>query len=361
MMGKSIRLRQQGVALITAILVVALATIAAVAIHNKQQLNMRRTENLVHADQAYLYTLGGEQWASQFLLKDTDMQVDHGAEDWATPLPPIPVEGGSISGFITDASSGFPINTLVDATGAKSPFHVKVFQQLSEQIFENNPGVANLLVDWLDNNSDVTLGVGGNGAEDTDYQNLQRHPFRAANRPVSSVSELMLILRMSEDAANLRNDYAAMFPKSGPPLVNALPGDATININSASQVLLTSMVLAVTDVDQTMAQDIVAKVITKRDEEAKDFKGLKDLTVLLDELNGQLQNKLKNPDTNPTGALQDVHKQDIEALKKLLSTGSKYYLVQSQAKIGRMEMTLMSLVKRDQNKVTTLRRGLGTL
>ena len=46
--------RQRGVALITALLVVALATVAAVAMATRQQLDIRRTGNLLHGEQAYL-------------------------------------------------------------------------------------------------------------------------------------------------------------------------------------------------------------------------------------------------------------------------------------------------------------------
>lgn len=59
----TLKYKQTGVALITAMLVVALASVAAVAMTSRQQLDIRRTGNILHADQAYLYALGGELWA----------------------------------------------------------------------------------------------------------------------------------------------------------------------------------------------------------------------------------------------------------------------------------------------------------
>lgn len=348
--------KQRGVALITAILIVALASIAAAAMFSKQQLNTRRTENMVHSDQAYLYTLGAEQWASQVLLQDSDMKIDHASESWATPLPPIPVDGGSISGFIIDATSGFPLNNLVDANGAHSKYYVAAFKQLTEQLFDNNPGVSNLVLDWLDKNSDVTLGD-GIGAEDTEYQNLQDRPFRAANRPMSSASELKLILRLSEDASNLKNDYAALFPRTGPALVNALPIGTKININSAPRVILTSLAMSIGGMDQSTAESIVADTIKDRDKEPiTTTNGFK--TALRTELEAKLRANAGN-----TGAavLPPERIKEIDAVVAMLSVGSEYFLVQSTGKIGRIELQLHSLVKREQNKVTTLRRGLGAL
>jgi len=89
------------VALITVLLVVSLATIAAVAMASRQQLDIRRAENLLDADQADLYAQGAEQWAEQLLARDAKRsQVDTLGEDWAKTLPAIPVEGGAIAAAI---------------------------------------------------------------------------------------------------------------------------------------------------------------------------------------------------------------------------------------------------------------------
>ena len=54
---------QQGVALVTALLVVALATVAAVAMATRLHVDVRRTANLVHGEQSYAYALAAESWA----------------------------------------------------------------------------------------------------------------------------------------------------------------------------------------------------------------------------------------------------------------------------------------------------------
>ena len=57
------RRRQLGVALLTALLVTAIAALAATAMAARQHLDSRRTLNVVQFDQAYLFALGVESWA----------------------------------------------------------------------------------------------------------------------------------------------------------------------------------------------------------------------------------------------------------------------------------------------------------
>ena len=86
-------IRQRGVAIITALLIVAIATTVSISISTRLQLDVRRTGNVVAGDQAYLYTLAAESWSQRILKQDRkDSEIDHLGEDWAIELPPLPVE-----------------------------------------------------------------------------------------------------------------------------------------------------------------------------------------------------------------------------------------------------------------------------
>ena len=54
---------ERGVALVTALLVVSLATVAAAAMATRLHVDMRRTANLLHSEQAYAYAIAAESWA----------------------------------------------------------------------------------------------------------------------------------------------------------------------------------------------------------------------------------------------------------------------------------------------------------
>ena len=64
--------KQAGVALLTAILVLALAAIAATSIAANHELSIRRTENIVFGSKVWSYLHGGEAWAKVILARDLD-------------------------------------------------------------------------------------------------------------------------------------------------------------------------------------------------------------------------------------------------------------------------------------------------
>ena len=69
--------KQQGIALLTALFIFSLVAIAAVSMAERQSLDIRRTENMLHYDQAYMYALGGEKWAVRLLIdEDDDKNID---------------------------------------------------------------------------------------------------------------------------------------------------------------------------------------------------------------------------------------------------------------------------------------------
>jgi type II secretory pathway component PulK len=59
--------RQRGVALITAVLMVALATILAINVTFRGMVDQRRSSNLFAFDQGFEVALGAEAWAADFL------------------------------------------------------------------------------------------------------------------------------------------------------------------------------------------------------------------------------------------------------------------------------------------------------
>jgi general secretion pathway protein K len=219
--------RQRGAALITAILVVALATAIAASLTWDLFLDQRRAFGRVAVDQGMMYSLGAESWARQVLREDAqDNNVDHPREPWAMQIAPLPVEGGQIQGRIEDQNGRFNLNNLVDAAGATDPRAVEGFRRLLMAL-ELDTRLADRMADWIDRDLEPNF---PDGAEDSEYLS-RRPPFRAANRPVTSVSELLLV-----------------YPELGPagfarlrPYVTALPRGTRININTAlPEVLLTT-------------------------------------------------------------------------------------------------------------------------
>jgi general secretion pathway protein K len=219
--------RQRGTALITAILVVALATAIAASLTWELFLDQRRAFGRVAVDQGLMYSLGAEGWARQILRDDAqDNRVDHPGEAWATRIPPLPIEGGQIQGRLEDLNGRFNLNNLVDGAGATDPVAVEGFRRLL-MVLELDVRLADRMADWIDRDLDPNF---PDGAEDAEYLS-RTPPFRAANRPVTSVSEVMLVFPELGQAG-----YARLRP-----FITALPRGTPININTAlPEVLLTA-------------------------------------------------------------------------------------------------------------------------
>ena len=129
-----VKYREQGVALITVMLILALATILAVSMSSRQQLDIHRSANVFNFEQAYQYVLGGESWAKQILKRDfNDNKIDSFEDDWATVLPPLPIEGGQMSGQIEDLQARFNLNNLVQ-NGKPNKLYVERFKRLLRNI-----------------------------------------------------------------------------------------------------------------------------------------------------------------------------------------------------------------------------------
>jgi general secretion pathway protein K len=231
---------QRGVALVTALLVVALATVAAVAMATRLHVDMRRAGNLLHGEQAYTYALAAESWAQVILQRDSeDNKTDSYQDDWATSLPPIAVEGGLVDGRIDDLQGRFNVNNLVGDNGAVDAPNLKYFEQLLERL-QLEPSLATALVDWIDSDLDVTF---PGGVEDETYL-LQDPPYRAANRRLVDISELRLVQGFTPEIIEILA-----------PHVTALPSATLINVNTATpEVLLALHVeLDPTDIDTLIA------------------------------------------------------------------------------------------------------------
>jgi len=208
---------QRGVAVITAILIVALVTSVIVAMLWQNAVRLRQMENLKEMAQAEAVGLAAVDWARAILAEDAKKNaVDHLGEPWAMPVPPIAAEGGKVSGRITDQQGLYNLNNLAPGGIANEP-EVLAFQRLLGS-FGLPPELANALVDWIDKDSTVRYPGGG---EDTDYLSLEP-PHRTANQPLTEVSRLYRVKGWNAAAVEALRPY-----------VTALPTATKINLNTA--------------------------------------------------------------------------------------------------------------------------------
>ena len=228
------RRRQRGVALVMAVLIVALATILAAEVGFRGYLDQRRTVNSFLLDQSFEIAMGGEAWAADALRRDKmqSSKTDDFTEEWATPIPPIPLEdvGGEFEGQLEDLQGRFNLNDLVtfDQAGVSTVNApaVKRFERLLT-LLEIEPKWAGYIADWIDSDTDAAF---PDGAEDPVYTNLSP-PYRTANMPITRASELLAL-----------PDFGAERYRKLAPFVTALPPGQPINVCTASPELLDAMI-----------------------------------------------------------------------------------------------------------------------
>ncbi len=106
--------KQQGVALITVMLIVALSSIIAAQMTTRLQTQMQRSTNISFNQQAYWYAMGAEAFSKRVLLKafKDEPKVTHLEQIWAQEGTSYPVDFGEISGEISDLQSCLNLNAL---------------------------------------------------------------------------------------------------------------------------------------------------------------------------------------------------------------------------------------------------------
>lgn len=218
---------QRGVAVLTAMLVVTVGTLIAVNMMWSASLDQRRASAGLAADQGLAYLHGAEAWAGDILRQDMvdSPQSDHLGEIWALELPPLPVEGGVISGRIEDLHGRFNLNNLVTPQGEVDLVSQAQFQRLLASL-GLDPAIAGVVVDWLDADAEPNF---PDGAEDDAYAAIIP-PYRTPNWPITSASELTAMIGIEAEG------YRALIP-----YVTALPSGTTLNVNTASAPVLASL------------------------------------------------------------------------------------------------------------------------
>lgn len=325
--------RQRGIALITSLLVVAIATVVAVEIAARERLDIRRTQNIIAQDQAYDLALAAELWAID-LLK-TDLQdrenpnVDGAMDNWAQNIMLPPYEGATLGMRIEDLQGRFNINNLSEyphERGQWTPLqqlHVERFKRLLTLVMEANEIQLEIdldtlvlrVLDWLDGDVQVRTEAGG-GAEDLTYLGTEDGPpYRAANQMMASPTELMLVAGFTPQL------YRALEPH-----ITALPNSATsINVNTA-----TPMVLRALDrrIDETLAENLMKVRLEEPWDSPGAFKGTNGVPA----------------DINTAG----------------LGVQTNYFAYRGQVQLGPAVVNLHSLIDRS-NGVRVLARARQTL
>ena len=301
-------MKQRGVALITAIVLVAIATVLAVHIGTRAALDLRRTMGIAALDQGWQVALGAEAWAAE-VLSDDEPDTDNLSEAWAQPLPPLPIDGGEVRGALEDMEGRFNLNNLVTSERDINEDQLEIFLRLLARIGAQ-PRWAQLMADWLDQDTVPAP----EGAEDGTYLS-QNPPYRAANVLVTTTTEMMALPGMTREEFERIRPYVA-----------ALPVGTKINVCTAKPPVLASLLESGTDFGD-------AELLASNRREGC-FPAINDMP-----LDAQAQ----------------------QALRLVADEKSDWFRAVTAVRIGTSEFTLYSLIDRSTGtSIRTVLRSTGT-
>ncbi|KEZ79031.1 type II secretion system minor pseudopilin GspK [Salinisphaera hydrothermalis] len=303
---------QRGIALLTAMLIVALAAIISAAMISRMTLAMHRSGNIWNAEQAWWYGIGIENWLGTKLREDArHSKTDNLQELWARPVDYLPIDGGSISGQIIDLQGRFNLNNLVlgDPKTSEAEF-VRLIQAVSDTDEVTARTIAQSAHDWIDSDINPTRPY---GAEDDYYLGLSP-AYRTGNTLMVSPSELRAVRGMTP-----------LLYRELAPYISALPTATAINVDTAPAPVLQ----AIAQLPQGTGKKLVAMRSGSPWQSIKSFRAA---------------NPLAGRDTD----------------KASLSVSTQYFLVAGRIKVGDGTTQFYSVLHRDSSgAVNVIRQATG--
>ena len=310
---------QQGIALITILVMVALATILAATIAKKQSNTAENTAYLIRQDQSLLYAKSAEAFFSELLVQDAQdsAQVDHLGETWAKPMPAFPVEDGYISGELQDESGKFNLNNLVKADGTPDENVQKWFEKLLVRV--GLPAeLSQAVIDWQDPDDQPN---GAMGAESSYYQGLQP-PYLAPNTQFHSIEELKRLRGFEGKNFDLIKPYISALPTTQ---------STKININTAPALVLAS-------IDEKLDQHAIEEQLKAKFAKMEYFNSANDLWSL--------------------DAFKNIDPDNKQRVMSLLDVKSNYFQAHIEVMLSERKRQFSSSLMRKDKHVFVYSRSL---
>ena len=335
--------KQRGVALLAAMILVLAVTMILSNIFYRHQIEVSQAMASLHSDQALLIALSGEGWAMELLAEDPKggqpNQSDHYGEIWAQALPLLPVEGGTLTGCISDLQSKINVNNFrfygSQGQGSKRSLQADLNQLENMNIVKTwlnllnlfeiptSPARAATIIDWVDGDSAVTSSW---GAEQPDYEGFEP-PRMVLNDEISDASELADIAGYNVQEVQMLMPWISALPVTGPqksgPMVNT-----PININTASNELLLAL-------GGSFGQQFVDAVV-----EGRPFS---DIDTFEDHVENYLGLVVIDSKGKTIEKAKQIWSQD------LVSVATAHFKLYLKAEIGEAEIEVTSIMKRSGN------------
>ncbi len=299
--------RQRGVAIISVLLTVVLATIIISGLLMREHTTVRSVENRLALTQTRWVERAAIDWSKVILAADArQAKVDHLGEPWAVPVAETRLDetvtagaridddtrAATLSGEIVDAQSRFNVNSLVSIAPDGTPSLVDSRRRVMEALLRVL-GQPVALADGIAARVLAAVPSPDGGA--------------AGALPLTRIGDLRSVRGMRDETLEALEPFLMFLPPTA--------GATTINVNTAPPEVLAA---AIEELDLARARALVEA------RERTPFNTLDEMRSFI----------------TPTPSSLD---------NALLDVASRYFLVRGLIRFGRVESTSETLLERESN------------
>jgi len=353
--GQSLKQRQQGVALITVLVVFSIALVIVLSAGMRDCLDLRKASAQLETMNANQFALGAEELARQVLYEDLEKdeeKVEKGEREvealdtldeiWALKAPPLATDEGHVEIKIIDAYSKFNLNSLADAPerqgqvtapqeGTDFRLSRSRFIRMLEVLKVEELGDATIkelsdaIFDWVDGDDQSRTF----DTEDDGYLGLE-DPYRTNNFRFGSIEELLLVRGMNPQI------YARLKP-----YITLLPVQTfNVNLNTIEPVLFASLF------DSAMTLELAEEVLRQRGKEGWEEQG----AFVTDFCDNNTYNEEARRPVARARAGGGQGSGDAVECREVGDFVSEYFEVWAKAQYGDRNVTLISLLRRNRDE-----------
>lgn len=208
--------------IVVALFIVALVATMAYVMMFRLERDTRRTSLILRNTEAEFLAQGSIAWAMDDIRMNWEKQKPNHIVDLTPIRSPIEtVNGYQVSSIIYDMQGRFNLNSLADID-SQAEFD-RLIRLLDPKVSQDEARkIVQGVFDWI-----------SPAAQDNEYSKYYAElpsPYRAAHRPMLSISELRLVKGVTPQLFNALQPY-----------VTALPATAKINIQSAPAPVIASL------------------------------------------------------------------------------------------------------------------------
>ncbi len=235
--------------MLATLLAISLMTILVVDFATSSALGYRSAANQADELRALYLARSGIQVGVALLERDsfndaqTQQPFDSLHDIWAVPIPPIPIEGGTVSVSIIDEARKLNINQLYDwRTRQLDGNFAEVIARLFESIGVSTDLIP-IIADWLDPDS-----IESPGGAESDYYLKLMPPYEPRNAQMPTIGDIRALKGVDDATFMLLAQYLTTVP------------EARVNANTASP-----QVLAALTPELSNNSDLVKEMLAARD------------------------------------------------------------------------------------------------